>query len=115
MSEPVSVVGPLMPDHAAPAALTARAYGSLVSFDGRQLSVQATHLAARAALGATSRAVLVSEITTLVLSNPNRFRSGTLTVGTAGGQLLIRYGGRHSASVIAIHEALTEAVECELG
>jgi hypothetical protein len=116
MSEPVSVAGPHLTDPAvlvALTALTARAYGSRVTFDGQRFTVQATHLVARAALGATSRDILVSEITTLVLSSPNGVRSGTLTVGTAGGQLLIRYGGRHSASVGAIHEALSDAVTRE--
>lgn len=114
MSEPVSVPGPLAEDPAALTALTARAYGSRVSFDGQHFTVRATHLVARAALGATSRAIPVSEITTLLLSNPSRVRSGTLTVGTAGGQLLIRYGGRHSASVSAIHVALASATNARL-
>ena len=95
-------------------ALTAGAYGSRLTFDGQTFTVQATHLMARAALGATSRAILVPDIRALQLSTPNGVRSGTLSVGTATGKTLVRYGGRHAGRVTAIYDALAGAVTCEL-
>jgi hypothetical protein len=104
--EPATVVEPLLAAAAVPQALTAEAYGTRVWFDGKALTVQATNLVAKGALGAPSRTIWARDITALDLRAPTMLKNGTFAVVTVSGKTLVRYRRKHATDVTAIYKAL---------
>jgi len=89
-----------------PPALTAEANGTRVWFDGQALTVQATNLVAKSALGAPSRTIWARDITALDLRAPTMLKNGTLAVVTVSGKTLVHYRRKQAAGVTAIYKAL---------
>jgi biotin operon repressor len=77
--------------------------------DGQTLTVEATNLAGRGALGGKTRDIPVPEITALDLSTATAMTNGTLTVVSPTGKTLVHYRRKQAAGVAAIYDALTAA------
>ena len=107
--EPAAAVEPLSPAAAVPSPLTAEAYGTRVWFDGQTLTVEATNLVAKGALGAQSRTIQACDITALDLRAPTILKNGTLGVVTASGKTLVHYRRKHATGVTAVYNALMGA------